>query len=59
MNSELESIVGIGDKTILELLKQFKSAQRVSFAALDELEQVVGVSKSQIIYNYYQNKPHA
>jgi excinuclease ABC subunit C len=59
LNSELESIVGVGDKTILELLKKFKSAQRVSFAALDELEQVVGVSKAQIIYNYYQNKPHA
>ena len=59
LNSELESIVGVGDKTILELLKKFKSAQRVSFAALDEFEQVVGVSKAQIIYNYYQNKPHA
>jgi excinuclease ABC subunit C len=41
------------------LLKKFKSAQRVSFAALDELEQVIGVSKARIIYNYYQNKPHA
>ena len=59
LNSELESIAGIGEKTILELLKKFKSVQRISFAALDELEQVVGVSKAQIIYNYYQKKPHA
>ena len=59
LNSELESIVGVGEKTILELLKKFKSAQRVSFAALDELEQVVGVSKALIIYNYYQNKSRA
>jgi excinuclease ABC subunit C len=59
LNSELESIVGIGEKTILELLKKFKSAQRVSFAALDELEQVVGVSKALIVYNYYQNNPRA
>ena len=59
LNSELESIVGIGDKTILELLKKFKSAQRVSFATLDELEQVIGVSKAHIIYNYYQKKLHA
>ena len=57
LNSELESIVGIGEKTILELLKNFKSAQRVSFAALDELEHVVGVSKALIIYNYYQKNP--
>ena len=59
LNSELESIVGIGEKTILELLKSFKSAQRVSFATLDELEQVVGVSKALILYNYYKNNPHA
>lgn len=59
LNSELESIVGIGEKTILELLKKFKSAQRVSFAALDELEQVVGVSKALIVYNFYQNNPRA
>ena len=58
LNSELESIVGIGEKTILELLKSFKSAQRVSFATLDELEQVVGVSKALILYNYYKNNPH-
>lgn len=56
LNSELESINGIGDKTRLELLKKFKSAQRVSFATLDELEQVVGVSKAHKIYTYYQNK---
>ena len=55
LNSELESIVGIGQKTILELLKNFKSVQRVSFAKLDELEHVVGTSKASIIYNYYQN----
>lgn len=57
LNSELESIVGIGQKTILELLKNFKSVQRVSFAKLDELEHVVGTSKASIIYNYYQNNP--
>ena len=55
LSSELESIVGIGQKTILELLKKFKSVQRVSFAKLDELEHVVGASKALIIYNYYQN----
>ena len=57
LSSELESIVGIGQKTILELLKKFKSVQRVSFAKLDELEHVVGTSKASIIYNYYQNNP--
>jgi len=54
--SELESISGIGDKTRVQLLKVFKSAQRISFAKLDELEQIVGTSKAHKIYNFYNNK---
>ncbi|WP_412987070.1 excinuclease ABC subunit UvrC [Pontimicrobium sp. IMCC45349] len=53
LNTELETIPGIGEKTIVDLLKHFKSAKRVSYAKLDELEQVVGVSKAQKIYNYF------
>ncbi|GAL81211.1 excinuclease ABC subunit C [Algibacter lectus] len=47
LNTELETIPGIGDKTIVELLKHFKSAKRVANAKLDELEDVVGVSRAQ------------
>lgn len=53
LNTELETIPGIGDKTIVELLKHFKSAKRISYAKLDELEDVVGVSRAKKIYNYY------
>jgi len=49
----LETIPGIGNKTIIELLKHFKSAKRISYAKVDELEKVIGVSKAQKIYNYY------
>ena len=56
LQSELESISGIGDKTRVQLLKVFKSPQRVSFAKLDELEQIIGLSKAQKIYNYYNSK---
>ncbi|MDX1317750.1 MAG: excinuclease ABC subunit UvrC, partial [Xanthomarina gelatinilytica] len=55
LNTELESIPGIGEKTIVELLKEFKSVKRISHAKLDELEDVVGVSRAQKIYNYYHN----
>lgn len=54
LQSELESIPGIGDKTLIQLLKFFKSAQRISFAKLDELEDVVGPSKALKIFNFYQ-----
>ena len=53
LNTELETIAGIGDKTVVELLKHFKSAKRVANAKLDELEPVVGVSRAEKIYNYY------
>ena len=56
LKSELESIPGIGDKTRIQLLQTFKSAPRVSFAKLDELEDIVGKSKAQKIYNFYNNK---
>jgi excinuclease ABC subunit C len=56
LNTELEGIPGIGDKTIVELLKTFKSVKRIANAKLDELEAVVGVSRAAKIYNYYHTK---
>ena len=56
LNTELETIPGIGEKTIVDLLKHFKSVKRVSNAKLDELESVVGVARAEKIYNYYQGK---
>ncbi|AXP80374.1 UvrABC system protein C [Mariniflexile rhizosphaerae] len=56
LNTELETIPGIGEKTIVDLLKHFKSAKRVANAKLDELEPVVGVSRAEKIYNYYHTK---
>ena len=53
LTTELETIPGIGEKTMIELIKHFKSAKRVSYAKLDELEDVVGNSRAQKIYNYY------
>ena len=56
LNTELETIPGIGEKTVVDLLKHFKSAKRVSFAKLDELEEIVGASRAKKIYNYYHQK---
>ena len=56
LNTELETIAGVGEKTVLDLLKHFKSAKRVANAKLDELENVVGVARAEKVYNYYHNK---
>ena len=56
LNTELETIVGVGEKTVVDLLKHFKSAKRIANAKLDELEQVVGIARAEKVYNYYHNK---
>ena len=53
LNTEMETIPGIGEKSIIDLLKVFKSAKRIANAKLDELEHVVGVSRAEKIYSYY------
>ncbi|GAA4966233.1 excinuclease ABC subunit UvrC [Algibacter aquimarinus] len=56
LNTELETISGVGEKTVVELLRHFKSAKRVANAKIDELEAVVGVSRAEKVYNYYHEK---
>jgi len=53
LNTELETIPGIGEKTVVDLLKHFKSAKRVSYAKIDELEAVIGNSRAHRVYNHY------
>ncbi|CAM1370999.1 UvrABC system protein C [Tenacibaculum sediminilitoris] len=56
IQSELEQIPDIGKQTITNLLRKFKSAKRVKDASLEELKEVVGYSRAQKIYQYYQKK---
>ncbi|SOC79158.1 Excinuclease ABC subunit C [Salinimicrobium sediminis] len=53
LNTELEEIPGIGEKTVVELLTNFRSLKRVKEASLESLSSVIGKSKASIIYNYY------
>ena len=56
LNTELETISGIGEKTIVDLLKHFKSVKRVANAKVDELEAVVGAARAEKIYSYYHGE---
>lgn len=53
INSELEGIEGVGEKTAQELLKNFKSVKRIKEASMDSLSQVVGTSKAKKIYESF------
>ena len=50
--SELDSIKGIGEKTKTVLLQHFKSVKRIKSASLEELVEVIGKSKAEIIHNF-------
>ncbi len=56
LTTELETIPGIGEQTVVALMKQFKSVKRISEAKKEDLEKVVGSSKAQKIKDYYQHK---
>ncbi len=53
LNTELESISGIGEKTVVELLKHFRSVKRIKEASKKDLAEVIGSSKAGIIFNHY------
>lgn len=51
LQTDLDSLPGIGKSTIEKLLKQFKSVKKIKEASLEELENVVGKSKALQIKN--------
>ncbi len=56
MTTSLESIPGVGKKTIDTLLSHFKSTKRISKASIEELAVEVGHHKAHIIHQYFQEK---
>lgn len=53
LNSSMEDIPGIGEKTILTLIQHFKSVKRLKLATEKEISEVVGVSKAKKISDFY------
>ena len=53
LNTELEEIPGIGEKTVVELLKNFRSLKRVKEASEESIAAVIGKSRAATIYNFY------
>ncbi|MGB3592230.1 MAG: excinuclease ABC subunit UvrC [Nonlabens sp.] len=56
IETELDNIPGVGEKTVVELLKHFRSVKRVKTAAKKELIDVVGNAKAQKIFDFYKNE---
>ena len=54
INSELSNIPGIGEKTVLTLLKKFKSIKRLKTATFEDLEQLIGKDKANKVSQHFK-----
>ena len=53
LQSELDSIKGIGPKTRDDLLNALKSVKKIKEAPLDKIVEIIGASKANIVYAYF------
>jgi excinuclease ABC subunit C len=56
LQTSIESIDGIGEKTMETLLKKFKSVKRIKELQEEEIATVVGAFKAKKIFEYYKEK---
>jgi len=54
LNTELNHVPGIGEKTINQLLDQYKSAKKIREASKEEIIHLIGKSKAQKLWAYYE-----
>ena len=54
IQSELENIKGIGASTVEKLLQHFKSLKKIKEADIQEVTEVVGLTKAKLIQEYFQ-----
>ena len=53
IQTELININGIGEKTILRLLKKYKSVKRIQETSFEDLEKIIGKDKALKITKYF------
>ncbi len=57
LQTSMETIPGIGEKTMLTLIKHFKSVKRMTQASEKEISAVIGLSKAKKIIDFYSKIP--
>lgn len=56
IKSEFDEIVGVGDKTKQQLFTKFKSIEGIAKAKREDLEKLIGKSKTEIIIEFFRKK---
>ncbi len=55
IQSELLTIPGVGNATFEKLIVAFKSVKRIKDASLEEIAEIIGNQKANIVYSYFRN----
>lgn len=58
-NFELEEVKGLGKATVDKLLKEFRTMSKIESASKEELEDIIGKAKTQIVLNHFKQKKEA
>ena len=56
INSSLNEIKGVGDKTVEKLFQDFRSISKIKNAGLEELTESIGLSKAQLVKKSFSNE---
>tara|TARA_B110000046_G_scaffold29074_1_gene30369 strand:- start:47559 stop:49361 length:1803 start_codon:yes stop_codon:yes gene_type:complete len=56
IQTELFKINGVGEKSIQDLLRKFKSVKRVKEATLKELQEVIPLNRAQAVWKYFNKE---
>ena len=59
LESELDNIKGVGQKTRDTLLNSLKSVRRIREATQEELSAIIGPAKAQIVYDHFHQEKNA
>lgn len=55
LKTSIETISGIGEKTMITLIKHFRSVKRLSKASEEEIAEVIGTSKAKKVFEFYSS----
>ncbi len=56
---ELEEVKGLGKATVDKLMKEFRTMSRIEEAAEQEISDIIGKAKTQVVLNHFKQKKEA
>ena len=55
ITSSLDNIDGVGEKSVRDLMRHFRTVSKIKAASVEELSAIIGKSKATKVYNHFHN----